>query len=55
MSLCRQNDAHFAALGISSRLAEEHAPPMPSFEELYTDPNELNDAVNGAMGGLEYG
>lgn len=29
-----KNDAHFAALAISSRLAEENAPPMPSFSEV---------------------
>jgi hypothetical protein len=38
---------------VSARLAEENAPPMPSFTDLYSDPAALNDAVDGAMAGLD--
>jgi hypothetical protein len=48
-----QNEAHFAAQSVSARLAEENAPPMPSFTDLYSDPAALNDAVDGAMAGLD--
>ena len=45
-----KNKAHAAAMSISARLAEEPAPPMPSFSELYgNDPNGLNDAIDTAI------
>lgn len=48
-----KNEAHFAAQSVSARLAEENAPPMPAFSDLYNDPTALNDAVDGAMAGLD--
>lgn len=48
-----KNAAHFGAQSVSARLAEENAPPMPSFSELYTDPSALNDALDSSMGGLD--
>ena len=44
-----KNQAHGAALSISARLAEEPAPPMPSFSELYeNDPG--GDVLTVAAG-----
>mmetsp|Transcript_11963 Transcript_11963/g.23732 ORF Transcript_11963/g.23732 Transcript_11963/m.23732 type:complete len:227 (-) Transcript_11963:152-832(-) len=48
-----KNAAHFGAQSVSALLAEENAPPMPSFSELYSDPSTLNDALDGSMGGLD--
>jgi hypothetical protein len=53
LPFCHQNEAHYAAQSVSAKLAEENAPPMPSFSDLYSDPTALNDAVDGAMAGLD--
>lgn len=54
-----KNAAHFGAQSISARLAEESAPPMPSFSELYNDVAALNDGIDASMSSLndqyEYG
>jgi len=48
-----KNTAHFGAQAISARLAEESAPPMPSFSELYNDAAALNDGIDAAMSSLD--
>lgn len=41
--------SHAEAMFISGRLAEEPAPPMPSFSEMYSDPETLNNEIDNAM------
>jgi len=48
-----KSSAKTAAMSISARLAEEAAPPMPSFASLYEDPNKLADDINLAMGEID--
>ena len=38
--------SHAEAMFISGRLAEEPAPPMPSFSEMYSDPETLNNEID---------
>lgn len=48
-----KDTAHVDGLTVSAILAEEPAPPMPSFEELYADAKTLNDAIDTAMESLD--
>jgi hypothetical protein len=41
--------SHAEAMFISARLAEEPAPPMPSFADMYSDPETLSNEIDNAM------